>query len=352
MKGWTGSLAPMTGALVVGMAIVPSLPANAHHSFAGFYDQSRIVEVEGVVTSVHWRNPHGSITMEVTDASGDTVEWKAETGSVSVLRVRGFDREFVRPGDRVRIAGEAALRRENALYARNMLLEGGEEVLLSIGIEPRWTDPNTGELLEARFDDSVAARARASADGIFRVWSTVFEDPDSFPMFKGGYPLNEAAGAAKAAWDPSSVVQLGCEPKGMPSLMITPFPIELVERGGDIAIRFEEDDAERIIHMAPGARRSEGFTALLGYSTGRWQGDALVVETDGVSARYLDGEGTPLGPEARFVERFAISEDESRLDYSITIMDPNTFTEPFDLHRYFVWRPELTVGSYNCSIEG
>lgn len=322
--------------------------ALAHHSFVGFYDADRIVEVEGVVRAVSWRNPHGSLTLDVPDASGDITEWRVETGSISVLRVRGLDREFVRVGDRVRIAGEAALRRDNGLYARNMLLSTGEEVLLSIGVTPRWTDPDTGALLEARFDAAVAEAARQEADGIFRVWSTVLDDPGSFPLFKGGYPLTETAARRKAAWDESNVVQLGCVPKGMPALMITPYPIEFVASGGDILIRFEEDDAERRIVMDGDAE--DAPPSLLGRSRGRWEGDTLVVETDRVTAEHFDGEGTPLGAEARFVERFTLNADATRLDYRITIADRETFTETFELSRYFVWRPELEVKPYDCSV--
>jgi hypothetical protein len=172
-------------------------PADAHHSFVGFYDQERIVEIEGRVASVSWRNPHGSMTIDVTSKAGETAQWRIETGSVSVLRVRGFDRDVVTVGDRVRVAGEPSLKRANGLYARNVLLPSGEEVLLSIGIDPRWSGTETAELLEAQFDEDVAAAARASADGLFRVWSTVFEDPNSFPMFKGNYPVKEAAKAVK-----------------------------------------------------------------------------------------------------------------------------------------------------------
>jgi hypothetical protein len=264
-----------------------------------------------------------------------------------VLRVRGLDREFVHVGDRVRIAGEASLKRENGLYARNMLLPSGEEVLLSIGIEPRWTDANTGALLEPAFNDSVAEAARGAADGIFRVWSTVFEDPNSFPMFKGGYPLSAKAAQRKAEWDAGDVVQLGCARKGMPSLMITPFPIEFTTRDGNILLRFEEDDAERLIIM--GTPPDIDFS-LLGRSRGHWEGGTLIVETDRVSAEYFDGEGTPLGPAARFVEHFTPSEDAARLDYRIEIMDSETFTEPFELKRYFVWRPELVVKPYDCRV--
>jgi len=337
--------------LVAVLAMAPQL-TYAHHSFVGFYDQQRIIEIEGIVTSVSWRNPHGTLTVDVADAAGRIEEWRVETGSISVLRIRGLGRDFVGVGDKVRIAGEVALRRSNGLYARNMLLPSGEEALLSIGISPRWTDAETGKLLAAQFDTAVSEDARRTASGIFRVWATVLEDPNSFPMFKGGYPLTAAASRLKAAWDASDVVQLGCLAKGMPALMITPYPIEFVAQGEDILIRFEEDDARRLIHMAPDAAPESGYNSALGYSRGHWEDGTLVVVTEGIEAKYLDSEGTPLSSAARLVERFTPNQDASRLDYGITISDANTFTEPFELRRYWIWRPELEVNEYDCVVAG
>lgn len=328
-----------------------SAGSAAHHSFVGFYDQSRIIEIEGVLRSAQWRNPHGTLTVDVTNADGSVTQWHIETGSASVLRVRGLDREFVRPGDRIRIAGEVALRAENGLYARNMLLPSGEEVMLSIGIAPRWTDADTGELLEPIYDEQARSQAVRAADGIFRVWSTVLDDPRSFPLFKGGYPLTETAFAAKAEWDSSDVVQLGCVDKGMPSLMITPYPIEFIDEGERIAIRFEEDDALRAIDMREGAGKAAASPSPLGHSVGRWAEDgALIVTTDAISSGYLDNEGTPLSGSATLVETFRMTADEQRLDYVLRVNDPVNFSTPFELQRYFIWRPELSVQPYDCAI--
>jgi hypothetical protein len=43
---------------------------------------------------VSWRNPHGSITIEVTSAEGDTTDWLIETGSISAAY---FDYEGTPP---------------------------------------------------------------------------------------------------------------------------------------------------------------------------------------------------------------------------------------------------------------
>lgn len=337
--------------VAIGLSLAFAANSLAHHSFVGFYDLSRIEEIEGEVQSVSWRNPHGSMVVAVTAPGGQTTNWQIETGSISVLRVRGFDRDVVKVGDRVRIAGEPSLRRDNGLYARNVLLPSGREVLLSIGVEPRWSGASAdAELAEARFDSDVAEQARERAKGLFRVWSTVFEDPESFPMFKGGYPLTAAALAKKAEWNPDSVIEQGCAFKGMPALMVTPFPVEFLDRGDRIEMRFEEEDATRTIYLDPAVEKPDDFDSVYGFSRGHWEGDTLVVETDSISAAFFDYEGTPQSADARYIERFMPTDDSSRLDYRITVIDPSTFTETFELSRYFVWRPELVVNPYDCFV--
>ena len=60
----------------------------AHHSSIGIYDTTRLIEVEGVVTSVLWRNPHPAYTLAVEDENGETVEWRIEAGSISTVSVK------------------------------------------------------------------------------------------------------------------------------------------------------------------------------------------------------------------------------------------------------------------------
>ncbi len=263
-----------------------------------------------------------------------------------MLRTRGLDQEILHIGDAIQIAGNPARGGLPALAGNNLLLMDGTEVLVDSGSTPYFTDPDSGRVLEAVFDNELAQSARESANGIFRVWATVLDR--SFPMYRGGYPLTEAAAAIKATWVPAEEIQLSCWEKGMPFLMITPHPIEFVQQGEDILMRFEEDDAERLIHMGQVDQTPADSQGLLGYSSGKWEGNDLVVETSRIDAPALDDLGTPMHSSIRLVERFSLSDDQERLDYDITIVDPVTFTQPLELSRYWIWRPELKVNEWNC----
>jgi hypothetical protein len=89
-------------------------------------------------------------------------------------------------------------------------------------------------------------------------------------------------------------------------------------------------------------------TGRLGRSKGRWEGTTLVVTTDGITWPYLDPQGTPLSPSASLVERFTPSTDGAHLLYSVTITDPIYLTEPVELKRSWVARPNESVQPYNC----
>jgi hypothetical protein len=325
---------------------------HAHHSTLGFYYPDQTIEIEGIVTSISWRNPHVRFVVAMTDESGVTIDWKLETSAISVLRTRGLDQEFMKTGDRIRVAGNPSRRDRPELSARNILLSDGTEVLIARTAMPYFTDNTTGRILDPRYRNENEEAARRQADGIFRVWSTVVDDPAAFPMFKGRYPLKADAAKARANWNPGAEELLNCWEKSMPMLMITPVPIEFSRSGDDILIRFEEDDAERLVRMNPANIEPPDTYSLLGYSTGRWEGDTLVVETVNIDAPHLDDRGAPQSKSISLVEQFTLNEDQERLDYRITISDPETFTEPFDLTRYWIWRPGMTVQEWNCENQG
>ena len=336
--------------LVIVFLTFVSAVSFAHHSVAGFFDPKTQIEIEGVIKSVRWRNPHIVFNVDVTSSAGEVITWRIESGALGVLRSRGLARDFVQPGDHVKIRGDSSLRSDNEMFARNMLLQNGKEVILTAGSLPYFSVVSDGEILEAIFDDDVTAAARENADGIMRVWSTDIDDRTSarLKMFDGNYPLLAAAAAARAAYDPGDQILRGCTMWTMPRLMANPLPMEFLISGENILQRFEEDDAVRTIYMNGDVSESSTELSALGYSMGHWAGETLIVETSRLAPERFDDHGTPFSAELQLTERFSLSQNGHRLDYVLTVSDPGTFPAPFEMDRHWDWRPEIVVGSYNC----
>lgn len=325
-----------------------ALPAIAHHSTVAIFDSSQTVELTGVIEEISWRNPHGQIVLAVEDDSGDVVHWEAETAGASVMRNRGARTDVIAVGDMVTMAGSPARNGDPEVLARSLLLQGGYEFNFGSRADPYFPAGKNGNMVgmvEERPGDVQAAID--AADGIFRVWSTIMSDPAAFPMFKGGYPLTASAQAGLADWDPLDNELLRCGTKGMPLIMITPFPIAFVREGENIRMLIEEYDARRLIHMSPDAAPSGELTQM-GYSRGRFEGNTLVVETDHITPAYFEPDGVRHSEQLHLVERFIPNDDYSRLDYVLSVTDPETFTEEFELTRYFIWQPGDSVQPYEC----
>ncbi len=327
--------------------------AGAHHAVTGFFDPQENVEIEGVVTNIRWRNPHTEFIVEVEGQSGQIEEWRVETGALGVLQSRGLYREFLRVGDEIRVLGNASVRGLQEIFANNVLLSDGKEVLLTIMSRPHFSLQEDGELLESIYDEELIQAARENADGIFRVWSTNLEErpASGSRMFNGDYLLLPEAAARRAEWDSGNVELLGCTEWSMPRLMSNPGPFEFVSQDDSILMRFWEDDSVREVFMTQDQSTAPDEHSMMGYSTGRWEGATLVVETTNMRDEILDSFGTPHTSDIHIVERFTPSDDGSRLDYSILITDPGSFPEPFEVERYWIWRPEIEIGRYACEEE-
>jgi hypothetical protein len=318
-------------------------PVVAHHSVSAWFDTTvDMTEVEGVVTELRWQNPHVVFALRVGDE-----DWSIETLSTSGISRWGLTRDLIAVGDRLRVAGNPARREPNNLFARNILLPGGREVVL--GGNARWSGDTlrASELLQAREGD--ASRPDL---GLFRTWSTggvngvLFPEAVQANFDFSRYPLTRAARAALESFDfASDDPTSNCTPKGMPTIMEQPYPMEIVDRGATIELLIEEYDTRRVVNMRP---TGVSIAGPLGVSVGRWEGTTLVVVTTRSTWGYFDSVGIPLSIDAVLVERFAPSADGARLDYRLTVTDAATFTAPVELTKTWIWRPEVTRGTYEC----
>jgi uncharacterized protein DUF6152 len=347
-----GPLLATAALAAAALALAPS--AEAHHSFFGRFDTQTIAELEGDVVEMLWQNPHAAITLRVTDPGGAATLWDIETSSLTVLRRMGIDAGTIKVGDRVKLAGNPAVGAKKEMYARHVLLADGRELLLNVGLKPRWTQHAVGDesLLMAREGDP----SRPDL-GLFRVWSHTRAIPRLLPETVDpsfdiqSYPLTDSARTALAAFDRATQnPTANCQPKGMPTIMEAPYPLELVrEADGDVLLKLEEYDLERHIDMRAAGPPLGTQPSPLGYSVGRWDGTTLVVSTTLISWPYFSQLGIPQTPAVAIVERFTPTADGSRLDYAMTVTDPGTFTRPVVLTTHWLWLPGVELLPYECA---
>ena len=75
----------------------------AHHGTSVNYDQSRTMTLTGTVTEFHWRNPHSTLFLDVTDDAGEISNYAIELPSPTLLSRGdlGWTRRTFKPGDHV-----------------------------------------------------------------------------------------------------------------------------------------------------------------------------------------------------------------------------------------------------------
>ena len=339
--------------MVATLFMVAQGAAFAHHSTYASFDESKVIELEGNITRVSWRNPHVRFTVSVADESGNEVSWKIETTSVSHLRNQDVPKSLLKVGDSVRVAGNPSKHGRTEMWVTNLLLSTGQELVIDSNGKSIWSDDVLGRT-GARF-----AKEGDSSDptrGVFGTWTHTFGIPMLFPETTDAsfdvdsYPMTGKARALFEAYDPvADNPTANCAPKGMPTIMEQPYPMEISRQGEDIRLRIEEYDTVRLVHMNPPASPGDKKPNRLGYSVGRWDGAILVVETSMVNWGHFNQSGVPLSDDVSIKEYFTPSGDGSRLDYRAVIDDPATFTEPVELRKYWLNVPGVHVQPYECS---
>jgi hypothetical protein len=124
---------------------------------------------------------------------------------------------------------------------------------------------------------------------------------------------------------------LTCLPAGIPLSYLVSEPDEIVQAPNQIIIRHELDGSHRQIHIDGRPLPKDPSPSWLGYSTGHWEGDALMVETVGFNDKtFLDIMGHPHSEALRVTERYH-RRDFGHMDIELTFDDPKLYTKPFSI---------------------
>jgi hypothetical protein len=121
-----------------------------------------------------------------------------------------------------------------------------------------------------------------------------------------------------------------CLPIGLMQLHTHPEPRKMIQTPGLIVILYEANAGVRQIFTdgrpLPG---NDAQPWWYGYSTGKWDGDALAVETSGFRDDvWLDVEGSPLTEAGKMTERFRRL-NYGNMEIDITVDDRKAYTKPW-----------------------
>jgi len=123
-----------------------------------------------------------------------------------------------------------------------------------------------------------------------------------------------------------------CLPIGPLQMLAHPLPKKVLQVPGLLAILHERNMEFRQIYTDGRPLPQDPQPAWYGYSSGRWQGDTLVVETVGLrDGLWADFNGSPLTDRARMTERFR-RPNYGTLEVQVTVDDPKAYTKPWTVN--------------------
>ena len=161
--------------------------------------------------------------------------------------------------------------------------------------------------------------------------------------------LTRAGEAALASFSAENDPSFRCIMPGVPRGLIDPYPLEIIQQDHQIVILHEYYHQVRRVFMDGREAPEYWPPSLSGYSTGRWEGETLVVRTTHLSPdNYMDINGRPFsGNEDTYVvERYMRSDNV--LSMIAAIHDPAYYEEPYVMRFSWEFTPDGEIWEYSC----
>jgi hypothetical protein len=122
-----------------------------------------------------------------------------------------------------------------------------------------------------------------------------------------------------------------CLPSNFPRMFTLPHFTKFVQTRGLLMLANEYNASYRQIFTDGRPLPVDPQPSWNGYSTGKWEGDTLVVETNGFrDDLWMDMAGTPLTQAAKVTERFR-RPNFGTLEIDATVNDPQAYTRPWNM---------------------
>ncbi len=308
--------------------------AVGHHGSAPFDTETRVT-VEGVITEFDYRNPHSFVYLRTTDSAGDAVDVTVEAVGSS-LRPYGLTADSLTPGESVIVVMNPSHREPGEWgLGVELVKEDGAIVPLSV-----------------RFAREIQQRSTGTATGIAGVWVPRRENFFTFILGRESLPLTEIGRQSLQAYNVEQSSHARCISVPPPTLMLYG-SINVVEVLDDrVLIHSDWMDAERVIYTNGSGPSDAPSPTVHGYSVGRWDAQTLIVETTQFAENNSgNGSGVASGPRKKMIERFALADDGTGIDYSFVLEDPDYLTEPISGSSRWDYRPDLTPDDVACDLE-
>jgi hypothetical protein len=148
--------------------------------------------------------------------------------------------------------------------------------------------------------------------------------------------------------NPTTVSATGCFPPGVPRVYLHPFPLEIIQSPTRVLMIFEFDHYIRQVWTDGRPHDTALGPTWFGDSTGRWEGDTLVVDTVGFNDKtWLDRGGHPHSEELHVVERMR-RVDSKTLQIDVSMEDAKAYTKPWGGRMIFDLHPNWHISEMIC----
>ena len=169
---------------------------------------------------------------------------------------------------------------------------------------------------------------------------------DNFPV------LNERALAYQRVFDEAIAQKYDCVPSTPPAIQYDPYMTEVVQWPDRVLFRYEKDDQLRTVWL-DGRKPTVKDYGIQGFSVGRYEGNALMVETTHFVfdvTGFDDYNGIPSSQLKKVTERYWREGDELKL--TLTVEDPLFLREPASYTTRWLPAPEgYKLQLYECDPE-